>query len=308
MTQDFDFFLLLSALALILVIWLMIRAVKGSAKENKSPSSTVKEVPQNSNRRVERFTSRSKEPSKADIEEKQKQPPKVSTLYFTTQDDQPFAVIRLSTIGAQVWGNKSIELSPALTRFIDRFLPRDEGESLLIHLVSPLPSDTPLYAQAYRENGECVAKSHPVGLTPNDFPHYIDIDNDSLRAWIRQTLVTAYHTFFFTLCASEMAFLLHAEKTKKIDYSAPDVSNSFHQALALLFLLHIHDESNELVRSSLLNQYLGFIELSHFSYSTQLESFERLVISQIFVQTQKLPFLLIQTPKDCGKCYKALNY
>lgn len=308
MTQDFDFFLLLSALALILVIWLMIRAVKGSAKENKSPSSTVKEVPQNSNRRVERFTSRSKEPSKADIEEKQKQPPKISTLYFTTQDDQPFAVIRLSTIGAQVWGNKSIELSPALTRFIDRFLPRDEGESLLIHLVSPLPSDTPLYAQAYRENGECVAKSHPVGLTPNDFPHYINIDRHSLKDWIRQTLVTTYHTIFFSLSASEMAFLLRAEKTKKIDYSAPDVSNSFLQALALLSLLHIHDESNELVRSSLLNQYLGFIKLRHFSYSTQLESFERLVISQIFVQTQKLPFLLIQTPKDCGKCYKALNY
>ena len=89
MTQDFDFFLLLSALTLILVIWLMIRAVKGSTKENKSPSSTVKEVPQNSNRRVERFTARTKESSKADIEEKQKQPPKIATLYFTTQDDQP---------------------------------------------------------------------------------------------------------------------------------------------------------------------------------------------------------------------------
>ena len=73
MTQDFDFFLLLSALALILVIWLMIRAVKGSTKENKSPSSTVKEVPQNSNRRVERFTARTKESSTADVEEKQKQ-------------------------------------------------------------------------------------------------------------------------------------------------------------------------------------------------------------------------------------------
>lgn len=159
MTQDFDFFLLLSALTLILVIWLMIRAVKGSTKENKSPSSTVKEVPQNSNRRVERFTARTKESSKADIEEKQKQPPKIATLYFTTQDDQPFAVIRLSTIGAQVWGNESIKLSISLTRFIDRFLPRDEGESLLIHLVSPLPSDTALYAQAYGEDGECVAKS-----------------------------------------------------------------------------------------------------------------------------------------------------
>ena len=308
MTQDFDFFLLLSALALILVVWLMIRAMKGSAKENKSLSSIVKEVPQNSTRRVERFTSRSKEAAKVDVEEKQKQPPKISTLYFTTQDDQPFAVIRLSTIGAQVWGNESIELSTSLTRFIDRFLPRDEGESLLIHLVSPLPSDTALYAQAYGEDGECVSKSHPVGLTPNDFPHYIDIDNDSLRAWIHQTLVAAYHTLFFTLSASEMTFLLRAEKTKKIDYSVSEVSNSFLQALALLLLLHTHDESNELVRSSLLNQYLGFIEWSHFSYSRELESFERLVISQIFVQTQKLPFLLIQTPKDCGKCYKALNY
>lgn len=308
MTQDFDFFLLLSALTLILVIWLMIRAVKGSTKENKSPSSTVKEVPQNSNRRVERFTARTKESSKADIEEKQKQPPKIATLYFTTQDDQPFAVIRLSTIGAQVWGNESIKLSISLTRFIDRFLPRDEGESLLIHLVSPLPSDAALYAQAYGEDGECVAKSHPVGLTPNDFPDYKNIDSHSLKDWIRQTLVTTYHTIFFTLSASEMAFLLRAEKTKKIDYSGLEVSNSFRQALALLFLLRIHNESDNLVRSSLLNQYLGFIELSHFSYSAQLESLEHLVISQIFVQTQKLPFLLIQTPKDCGKCYKALNY
>ena len=98
------------------------------------------------------------------------------------------------------------------------------------------------------------------------------------------------------------------EKTKKIDYSGLEVSNSFSQALGLLFLLRIHNESDNLVRSSLLNQYLGFIELSHFSYSAQLESLEHLVISQIFVQTQKLPFLLIQTPKDCGKCYNALNY
>lgn len=302
MTQDFDFFLLLSALALILVIWLMVRAVKGYAKGNSSLPPKVKEAP----RRVERVTPRSKEPSHS--EKEQKQPPKITTLYFTTKDDQPFAVIRLSTIGAQVWGNESIELPTALTRFIDRFLPRDEGESLLIHLVSPLPSDTALYAQAYGEDGECVAKSHPVGLTPNDFPHYKNIDSHSLKDWIRQTLVTTYHTIFFTLSASEMAFLLRAEKTKKIDYSGLEVSNSFRQALALLFLLRIHNESDNLVRSSLLNQYLGFIELSHFSYSAQLESLEHLVISQIFVQTQKLPFLLIQTPKDCGKCYKALNY
>ena len=302
MTQDFDFFLLLSALTLILVIWLMVRAVKGSAKGNSSLPPKVKEAP----RRVERVTPRSKEPSHS--EKEQKQPPKITTLYFTTKDDQPFAVIRLSTIGAQVWGNESIELPTALTRFIDRFLPRDEGESLLIHLVSPLPSDTALYAQAYGEDGECVAKSHPVGLTPNDFPHYKNIDSLSLKDWIRQTLVTTYHTIFFTLSASEMAFLLRAEKTKKIDYSGLEVSNSFRQALALLFLLRIHNESDNLVRSSLLNQYLGFIELSHFSYSAQLESLEHLVISQIFVQTQKLPFLLIQTPKDCGKCYKALNY
>ena len=302
MTQDFDFFLLLSALALILVIWLMVRAVKGCSKGNSSLPPKVKEAP----RRVERVTPRSKEPSHS--EKEQKQPPKITTLYFTTKDDQPFAVIRLSTIGAQVWGNESIELPTALTRFIDRFLPRDEGESLLIHLVSPLPSDTVLYAQAYGEDGECVAKSHPVGLTPNDFPHYKNIDSHSLKDWIRQTLVTTYHTIFFTLSASEMAFLLRAEKTKKIDYSGLEVSNSFRQALALLFLLRIHNESDNLVRSSLLNQYLGFIELSHFSYSAQLESLEHLVISQIFVQTQKLPFLLIQTPKDCGKCYKALNY
>ena len=131
MTQDFDFFLLLSALALILVIWLMVRAVKGCAKGNSSLPPKVKEAP----RRVERVTPRSKEPSHS--EKEQKQPPKITTLYFTTKDDQPFAVIRLSTIGAQVWGNESIELPTALTRFIDRFLPRDEGESLLIHLVSP---------------------------------------------------------------------------------------------------------------------------------------------------------------------------
>ena len=143
MTQDFDFFLLLSALALILVIWLMVRAVKGCAKGNSSLPPKVKEAP----RRVERVTPRSKEPSHS--EKEQKQPHKITTLYFTTKDDQPFAVIRLSTIGAQVWGNESIELPTALTRFIDRFLPRDEGESLLIHLVSPLPSDTALYASRH---------------------------------------------------------------------------------------------------------------------------------------------------------------
>ena len=302
MTQDFDFFLLLSALALILVIWLIVRAVKGCAKGNSSLPPKAKEAP----RRVERVTPRSKEPSHS--EKEQKQPPKITTLYFTTKDDQPFAVIRLSTIGAQVWGNESIELPTALTRFIDRFLPRDEGESLLIHLVSPLPSDTALYAQAYREDGECVAKSHPVGLTPNDFPHYIDINVDAVKAWIRQRLVTAYHTVFFTLPASEMAILLRGEKSKKIEYSLREVSNPFREALALLLLLRIHDESDELVRLSLLEQYLAFIESNHFSYSALLESVERLVISQIFVQTQKLPFLLIQTPKDCGKCYKALNY
>lgn len=308
MTQDFDFFLLLSALALILVIWLMTRAIKSPAKEKKSLSSKVKEVPQNNTRRVERFTSRLKDSSDSHRENEATEPPKITTLYFTTQNDQPFAVIRLSTIGAQAWGNETIELSGTLTRFIDRFLMRSEGEALLIHLVSPLPSDTPLYAQAYREDGECVAKSHPVGLTPNDFPHHMDIKRDSLNAWTRQSLITAYHTIFFTLSASEMAFLLRAEKSAKISHSELEVSNSFFQAMALLFLLRIHVESDETLRSGLLNQYFDFIKSNHLLYSTQLESFERLVISQIFVQTQKLPFLLIQTPKDCGKCYKALNY
>ena len=140
------------------------------------------------------------------------------------------------------------------------------------------------------------------------FSSFSDINVDAVKAWIRQRLVTAYHTVFFTLPASEMAILLRGEKSKKIEYSLREVSNPFREALALLLLLRIHDESDELVRLSLLQQYLAFIESNHFSYSALLESFERLVISQIFVQTQKLPFLLIQTPKDCGKCYKALNY
>ena len=218
MTQDFDFFLLLSALTTYFG-----HLVDDTCCERLDQRKIshhllqLKKFHRIAIVELNALLQEQKSPLRQTLKKSKSSRPKIATLYFTTQDDQPFAVIRLSTIGAQVWGNESIKLSISLTRFIDRFLPRDEGESLLIHLVSPLPSDTALYAQAYGEDGECVAKSHPVGLTPNDFPHYKNIDSHSLKDWIRQTLVTTYHTIFFTLSASEMAlFVARLKKLKRL--------------------------------------------------------------------------------------------
>ena len=117
-----------------------------------------------------------------------------------------------------------------------------------------------------------------------------------------------YRKAFYKLAPSEEAQLIKLEYCPETVIEEADFSPLALKAEAYLILSRILSEPDFHKRSVIWNQYWSIIESKGFTYTETLESCERLVISQTFVQTQKLPFLLIQTPTSCGKCYNALNY
>ena len=302
MTQNFDYFLLLSALAVLLVLWLIVRTLKTGHKKNATPK--IKHPhPQ---RRIERVAARTTLKPQAEIKPQAPKPQRVTGFYFKTETGTPFAWLRLSTIGAQPWGNGTIVLSENLKRFTERFLKAKDNESLLISLFTKLSPDTPLIAECFTENGERVIENQTLGLKAADFPTYELNSLNDLSDWLLTELKTHYHHYFFRCSASEQVFLLASEK-----HLCPienDLSGNLSLSLAYLILADIVSESDFYKRARLWNFYWSVIETKTFPYTETLNTFERVVISQTFVQTQKLAFLLIQTPKGWGKCYNALNY
>ena len=311
MVQDFDFFLLLSALAVLLVLWLMVRTFRGTGSRGKSQNTINAKTGEIKAHRArpERIKSRKPEPH-IEMPKEEKKPPRVTALIFTTAQSKPFAVIQLSTVGAQAWGDESFKLSENLQNFLNRFLKPEDNESVLIHICQALSESDQLSAVAVNENGERMGEAMPVGLTARDFPLYEDIQTKEISEWLLSALQAQYRECFMKLDPSQMAQLIKAEYTDKnfpLDLM-PKETSDVSLALAFLLLTKILCNSDFATRSALWNCYWKLLENNHFHEDETLNRFERLVISQTFVQTQKLPFLLIQTPTSSGNCYKALNY
>ena len=148
MVQDFDFFLLLSALAVLLVLWLMVRTFRGTGRSGKTQNNlnrTTGSETQPRRARPERIKSRKSEPH-IEMPKEEKKPPRIMALIFTTAQSKPFAVIQLSTVGAQPWGEETFKLSENLQSFLNRFLKPEDNESVLIHICQALSETEQLSA------------------------------------------------------------------------------------------------------------------------------------------------------------------
>ena len=306
MNKDFDFFLLLSALAILLVLWLIVRTLKGHSQNPPVIKNT--EGGEQSGRRIDRVQVRKDRPR---VEEKKVDPepkPRRALCYcFRCADGQPFAVIRVTAIGAQTWG-VSKHLSLSLLRFIDRCILTEPDESLLIHLIRKADPNASLTVEAFDEKGNALSGTYPSGLKVSDFPIYHSFDHDELRSWTLESLSSAYREAFRRCQAHEMASLIKAESARIDSEIHAQISESFLLAQRYLKLIQILKEKDFYRRSSLWISYWLLADQSSTHTCDELNRLERLVISQTFVQTQKLPFLLICTPKSSGKCYNALNY
>ena len=313
MVQDFDFFLLLSALAVLLVLWLMVRTFRGTGRSGKTQNNlnrTTGSETQPRRARPERIKSRKSEPH-IEMPKEEKKPPRIMALIFTTAQSKTFAVIQLTSVGAQAWGDESFKLSENLQSFLNRFLKPEDNESVLIHICQALSETEQLSAVAVNENGERMGEAMPVGLTVRDFPLYEEIQSKEISEWLLSALQAQYRERFMKLDPSQMAQLIKAEymdKNFSIDLSANQETSDLSLASAFLLLIKILSNSDFATRSAFWNYYWKLLENNNFDNAETLNRFERLVISQTFVQTQKLPFLLIQTPTSSGNCYKALNY
>lgn len=311
MVQDFDFFLLLSALAVLLVLWRMVRTFRGTGSRGKSQNTiNAKTGEIKAHRaRTERIKSRKPDPQ-IEMPKEEKKPPRVMALIFTTAQSKTFAVIQLTSVGAQAWGDETFKLSENLQSFLNRFLKPEDNESVLIHICQALSETEQLSAVAVNENGERMGEAMPVGLTVRDFPLYEEIQSKEISEWLLSALQAQYRERFMKLDPSQMAQLIKAEYMDKnfpLDLIAKERAEVT-LALAFLLLTKILSYSDFAVRSALWNCYWKLLENNNFHDDETLNRFERLVISQTFVQTQKLPFLLIHPPTSSANCYKALNY
>ena len=308
MVQDFDFFLLLIALAVLLVLWLMVRTFRGTRSSKKSQNTINAKTGEIKAHRArpERIKSRKPQPH-IEMPKEEKKPPRVTALIFTNAQSKPFAVIQLSTVGAQPWGEETFKLSENLQNFLNRFLKPEDNESVLIHICQALCETDELSAVAVNENGERMGEAMPVGLTVRDFPLYEEIQSKEFSEWLLSALQAQYRERFMKLDPSQMAQLIKAEYMYT-NFPASEVTSEASLAAAFLLLTKILSNSDFATRSALWNCYWKLLENNNFDNDETLNRFERLVISQTFVQTQKLPFLLIQTPTSSGNCYKALNY
>ena len=190
---------------------------------------------------------------------------------------------------------------------MNRFLKPEDNESVLIHICQALCETDELSAVAVNENGERMGEAMPVGLTVRDFPLYEEIQSKEFSEWLLSALQAQYRERFMKLDPSQMAQLIKAEYMYT-NFPASEVTSEASLAAAFLLLTKILSNSDFATRSALWNCYWKLLENNNFDNDETLNRFERLVISQTFVQTQKLPFLLIQTPTSSGNCYKALNY
>ena len=303
MSNDFDFFLILSVLAILFVLWLLIRSFKTQPKTKEPSINTEKKKAV----RIERIHSKAQSTytSPTDIKPKK---PRVMGFLFLLNDKSIFAYVRVSSVGAQAWGDETIEIKTPLLRFIKRFLRTEDQESLLIDVIREVDPASVLSAQAIDEKGMPLSEPSPVGLKAGDFPMPQPIYLKQLKRWTVQSLTMAYHSAFYRSSAAEMALLMKAENNFVALKNTSFDSKAFLLSAAYLILIALINESDYPKRSQLWNQYWGIIEQDNFRYTEQLDRLERLVISQTFVQTQKLPFLLMRTSTSSGKCYNALNY
>ncbi len=302
MNGNFDYFLILSALAFTLVILLLVNLFKkGSTKDEKVLSAPV---------RRERISPRPvtrPNPYKAHLLEEPPQPPRITTMVFYDENDRPVVVMSRSTLGAQSWGTHRSTESSLLTAFISASFATQANEVITLHYPQGNVSGR-LSVKAFDEKGAEVAFHASISLRGEDFPTY-DATED-LQTWLIEAPLRIYRNIFLDLNAIEQAKLLKLEfgKDELIEKEQSNLSPVSRLALSYLLLAKLAKDKDFFVRMGRYNRLSHFLNANDVQDNEALFTLERLIISQTFVQTQKLPFFLVRTATPCAQWLKALKY
>ena len=302
MNGNFDYFLILSALVFGLVVVLLINLFKkGSEKSEKVLSAPV---------RRERISPRPvarPNPYKAHLLKEAPQPPRITTMVFYDEKVNPVAVMSRSTLGAQSWGTHRSNESSLLTAFINASFPTQANEVITLHYPQGNVSGR-LSVKAFDEKGSEVAFNASIALRGEDFPTY-DATED-LQTWLIEAPLRIYRNLFLGLDAIEQAKLLKLEldQDEFIESEQSNLSSISRLALSYLLLTKLAKDKDFFVRMGRYNRFSHFLHDNDAQDNEALFPLERLIISQTFVQTQKLPFFLVRTATPCAQWLKALKY
>ena len=306
MSTQFDYFLILTFFAVVAVMVLFVNLLKSSHQKDQPKHSL------NSSNRIERIGSRSASVTdSATRAEKPRKAPRITSLVFYDLEKRPVAVLSRTTLGAQPWGRRKEAESLPLTLLITRYLKPSENESITLHypLGNPHSFQDILSIRAFDENGLSLAFEYPLSIRGEDFPVFDTTEN--LQTWLIQTPLSIYRQLFLRLGAVEQVHLLKLELTDCQTLSLTfwqQMSNESKVAVINLLLYRLALAEDFFTRMQLYNRFTPFIHGIETTDDDPICSLERLIISQTFVQKQKLPFFLIRTSSPTIQWSKALKY
>ena len=186
MQGDFDYFLILTVLAVVLVVVLLISLMKRKPEQRADAVSVAP-------RRTDRVRARPQEStiSKPKIE-LPPIAPRVMTVVFYDRHCHPIAVLMRSTLGAQGWGTQVQGEKPALTTFINKYLQPQANEMLTLHYPqSEVPSlGDVLAVKAFGEKGNPIEFTSDLIVRDCDFPQYDRQEN--LHTWLQESPFAIY--------------------------------------------------------------------------------------------------------------------
>ena len=305
MAQEFDYFLILSALAFLAVILQIIRMVKGTSSNKTNMRKT--EGPQTSSRK-ERI--RSAQPKNFEIPKPHFEPPvkkpRMSRIEFYDQDGKIFAVLRRSDLTAQPWG-RGEDISAELNQFADQYLPLGDNEALLLHIVNPKLNGT-LTAKAFDEENNLWKETFNNVPSVEAFP--CQKQSEIFSMWLKGQLTEDCSSRFFALPEAAQAAVMLSQVNDKETGADFDESTQLklRQYQAYKLLEEIVKQNDFYQISALWNRYFDLKSMTPNDIVLVNPNVERLVNSQSFALTQKLPIFYIRDTKGCGKWHKALNF
>ncbi len=304
MAQDFDYFLILSALAFLLVVVLIVRTLKPS-KDKTKPVRDREPAPAKRSERIAARPITLEDRLKARVQLDPVKPRIIRIELYS--ENQPAAVISLSSVGALAWGNPQT-LSRPFEAFLKKYLRAENGESILVHKLPQNKSDAFLSAVLF-DNQDGVQRLAPeqTYLKAEDLP--AAGKTEALLPWLKGKLHAATTELFFRLAEIEQARVFcHAAKAGTSLELTDEASEELkrYEALCALSAALLSTGYDQQARA--LNRYWQCFAQFKNPQSEEESTLEHLVFSQIFVQTQKLPIFFVITPTSSRKCYNALNF
>ena len=305
MAQEFDYFLILSALAFMAAIILIIRMVKGTSSNKNNTRKS--EAPKTASRK-ERI--RSAQPKNFEIPKPHFEPPvktpRLSRIEFYDQAGKIYAVLRRSDLTAQSWG-RGETFSAELNHFADQYLPLADNEALLLHIVNAKLNGT-LIAKGFDEENNAWEEAFLNVPSVKAFP--CQKESEVFAVWLKDQLKEDCSSRFFALPEAAQAAVILSQVNDKKAGADFDQSTQLklRQYQSYKLLDEIVNQNDFYKKSSLWNRYFDLKSTVLNDVVLVNPNDERLVNSQSFALTQKLPIFYIRDTKGCGKWHKALNF